>query len=342
MLVTTGPPVQLADKDIPSGFSQRKYSNKKNHFQNVYDVLSSSDISTGLIPTETLWGKYNNPHLVDEQTEVWKNNRLPKSAHLGGLPWWLSGKVSACQSRRRRFDPWVRKSPRRRQWQPIPIFLPGKSHGQRSQMGYSPWGCKRVGYNSATKQQQQLGNGRAQMWTQFCLKLKYSLPLYTPNTCRGCPHWQEKLRYCFHGGLLGGCTKGAELGLSHVIQAWVYTASPTSGWSLPLLGEWSLSSRGWDGVVKKYHKKKIINKIKRNTTRTDMWTSVQGVYRKALNHFPCSLRSTQTCLSLKTISSRNSLAVQWLGLWAFITEGLGSILVRELRSHKSRSMAKNK
>ena len=54
MLVTTGPPVQLADKDIPSGFSQRKYSNKKNHFQNVYDVLSSSDISTGLIPTETL------------------------------------------------------------------------------------------------------------------------------------------------------------------------------------------------------------------------------------------------------------------------------------------------
>ena len=29
-----------------------------------------------------------------------------------------------------------------RQWQPTPVFLPGKSHGQRSLVGYSPWGCK--------------------------------------------------------------------------------------------------------------------------------------------------------------------------------------------------------
>ena len=29
-----------------------------------------------------------------------------------------------------------------RNWQPTPIFLPGKSHGQRSMVGYSPWGCK--------------------------------------------------------------------------------------------------------------------------------------------------------------------------------------------------------
>ena len=31
-------------------------------------------------------------------------------------------------------------------WQPIPLFLPGESHGQRSLVGYSPWG-HRVGYN---------------------------------------------------------------------------------------------------------------------------------------------------------------------------------------------------
>ena len=37
-----------------------------------------------------------------------------------------------------------------RKWQPTPIFLPGKSHGQRSLAGYSPWGC-RVGYNLANK-----------------------------------------------------------------------------------------------------------------------------------------------------------------------------------------------
>ena len=36
------------------------------------------------------------------------------------------------------FDPWVRKIPWRRKWQPTPVFLPGESHGRRSLMGYSP------------------------------------------------------------------------------------------------------------------------------------------------------------------------------------------------------------
>ena len=37
------------------------------------------------------------------------------------------------------FDSWVMKSPWRRKWQPVPVFLPGKSPGQRSLAGYSPW-----------------------------------------------------------------------------------------------------------------------------------------------------------------------------------------------------------
>ena len=47
-----------------------------------------------------------------------------------GLPRWLSGKESSYQCRRCRrlgFDPWVRKIPWRREWQPTPIFLPGES-----------------------------------------------------------------------------------------------------------------------------------------------------------------------------------------------------------------------
>ena len=40
------------------------------------------------------------------------------------------------------FNLWVRKIPWRRKWQPTPVFLPGKSNGQRSLAGYSPWGCK--------------------------------------------------------------------------------------------------------------------------------------------------------------------------------------------------------
>ena len=37
------------------------------------------------------------------------------------------------------FDPWVGKIPWRREWQPTPVFLPGKFNGQRSLAGYSPW-----------------------------------------------------------------------------------------------------------------------------------------------------------------------------------------------------------
>ena len=67
---------------------------------------------------------------------------------------WLSGKESACQCRRHKFGLWVRKIPWRRKWQLTPVFFPGKSHGQRILVGYSPQGHKRVRHDLATKQQQ--------------------------------------------------------------------------------------------------------------------------------------------------------------------------------------------
>ena len=48
------------------------------------------------------------------------------------------------QCRRPGFDPWLGKIPWRREWQPIPVILPGKSHGQRSLAGYSPRGHKEL------------------------------------------------------------------------------------------------------------------------------------------------------------------------------------------------------
>ena len=61
----------------------------------------------------------------------WMTNKVPR---------WLSGKESACQCRRHEFNPWVGKMPWSRKWQPTPVFLPGKSHGQRSLVDYSPPG----------------------------------------------------------------------------------------------------------------------------------------------------------------------------------------------------------
>ena len=57
--------------------------------------------------------------------------------------WWLSGKVA------------IRKIPWRREWHPTPVFLPGKSHGQKSLAGYSPWKSKRVVQDLETKQQRK-------------------------------------------------------------------------------------------------------------------------------------------------------------------------------------------
>ena len=51
------------------------------------------------------------------------------------------------RSKKRRFHPWVGKIPWRRAWQPTPAFLPGEFHGQRSLVGYSPWGSQRAEHN---------------------------------------------------------------------------------------------------------------------------------------------------------------------------------------------------
>ena len=64
-----------------------------------------------------------------------------------GFPGGASGKDPTCQCRRHKrcgFNPWVRKVPWRRAWQPIPVFLPRESHGQRSLAGYSLWGFKEL------------------------------------------------------------------------------------------------------------------------------------------------------------------------------------------------------
>ena len=63
--------------------------------------------------------------------------------HFGtqGFPGGSDGKV-CLQCGRPGFDPWVGRIPWRREWQPTPVLLPGKFHGWRSLVGYSPWGHK--------------------------------------------------------------------------------------------------------------------------------------------------------------------------------------------------------
>ena len=60
-----------------------------------------------------------------------------------GFPGGSDGKASACNAGDPGLIPfWVGKIPWRRTWQSTPALLPGKSHGRRSLIGYSPWGRK--------------------------------------------------------------------------------------------------------------------------------------------------------------------------------------------------------
>ena len=60
---------------------------------------------------------------------------------------------SACQCKSHRrcgFAPWVGKILWRRKWQPIPVFLPRESHGQRSLVSPCPWGGKELDMTDCT------------------------------------------------------------------------------------------------------------------------------------------------------------------------------------------------
>ena len=77
------------------------------------------------------------------------NWMITRESYSLGFPGGSDSKEGACSAGGREFDPWVRKTPWRSEWQPTPVFLPGDFHGQRSLVGYSPWGHK----ESATTQQ---------------------------------------------------------------------------------------------------------------------------------------------------------------------------------------------
>ena len=67
------------------------------------------------------------------------------SHFIAVLPCDSDGKESTCQCRSRGFNPWVRKIPWRRKWQPTPVLLPGESRGLRGLTSYSrPSGRKEL------------------------------------------------------------------------------------------------------------------------------------------------------------------------------------------------------
>ena len=115
-----------------------------------------------------------------------------------GFPGGASHKEPGCQCKRckrGRLDLQVRKIPWRKAWQPTPVFLSGESHGQRTLVGYSPWGFKESDMTEVT-----LHVLTAIVVLQFCASFYYTmkgihymickLPFWTSLPC---PH--SSIRY---------------------------------------------------------------------------------------------------------------------------------------------------
>ena len=107
----------------------------------------------------TLSPSEDTKEIVRGCSALWSSFKSPSSKRIhtadSGLPRWLSGKESSYQGGDKGSVPGLGKIPCRRKWQPTPEFLPGKSYGQRSLAGYSPWGHKESRDNWATKQRLQ-------------------------------------------------------------------------------------------------------------------------------------------------------------------------------------------
>ena len=85
---------------------------------------------------------------------TWTGSESVQLVAAWGFPGGSVAKESACQCNRLgscRFDPWVGKIPWSRKWQPLPVFLHGKSRGQRSLVGYGLWGCEELAMTEHTR-----------------------------------------------------------------------------------------------------------------------------------------------------------------------------------------------
>ena len=141
------------------------------------------------------------------------------TAWVRGFPGWLSGKRIRLQCRRPRFHHWVRKIPWRWAWQPTPVLLPGESHGQRSLVDYSPWGCRES--EMTEHAHLELTGGQQSRTLPHSFRWRSNLP--TLSVPRG--EWWSVLQHLVHSSLLtvfysraslpSGCLFGSLRTLSH-------------------------------------------------------------------------------------------------------------------------------
>ena len=153
-----------------------------------------------------------------------------------GFPGGSDGRVRL-QCRRPGLDPWVGKIPWRRKWQPTPVSLPGKSHGQRSLASYSSMGSQRVqhdwrifsageiwwndGYNTVFNGMQTRDRllERQSENIYWVLKNSCNFPgVYAKETFRNTRQWMDGVHHSLNPVKKGG----KPTGMDKLILVWAY------------------------------------------------------------------------------------------------------------------------
>jgi len=168
--------------------------------------------------------------------------------------------------------------PRQRKWQPTSVFLPGESQGQRSLVGYSLWGCKRVRHDLATKQQQQcrlMGMKEVALisWLRF-----YGFHPQLIGTHLSIKHFPSN-----SGKSLGNLTCAKEQALSHTTQLFIPPALLALSMDIIGTGREVLSS-----VLIALHSFRGVPKL------SCLYLHVQQFYHKTLFIYSFHLWRTET------------------------------------------------
>ena len=126
-----------------------------------YSVMCDSLRPCGLQPTRLLcpWdfpGKKTGVGCHFFPRDLWPRDWTCISCFGESFPGGSDGKESACKVGELDLIPGLGRFPWRREWQPIPVFWPGESHGQRSLAGLQSMGSQRVRHNWATKHTPEL------------------------------------------------------------------------------------------------------------------------------------------------------------------------------------------
>ena len=161
-LLTTYSPQQIAISNVSS---QRCYLIE-------FSQKSSLWLFTYFLDEETAAKEVVYSRLIPELTSEWKfeTTLILKSSHYVS---------EICITQHQEIIVLVSSNQlRRRKWQSTPVLLPGKSHGHRSLVGYSPWGSQRVRHDWAKAVNQSVNQLRNSVLCQAHSR-------HTQNICGG-------------------------------------------------------------------------------------------------------------------------------------------------------------